>query len=83
MKKHFVLLLMCFLLESVVKAQAVKAKPNDSANAYRANDRLRTAGPKDGWKSKRNKSKTDSVSVKKDTIAPARRITARKKAKAE
>jgi hypothetical protein len=77
MKKSIVLLLTCILLSGVLYAQSVKQPQKDTAK-YRANDRLRTAGPKDGWKGK-SKTDTGSIKAKKDTAATNRRIDSLKK----
>lgn len=45
-------------------AQNTDVKKKDSAAAYRANDRLQTAGPKDGWK---QEGSTRIKNVKTDT----------------
>ena len=77
MKRSFILLLACILLTGILNAQSVKQTTSDTTN-YRANDRLRTAGPKDGWKNK-NKPKIDSINSKKDTVAVKPRIDSLKK----
>jgi hypothetical protein len=65
MKKPFILLLTCTLMSGVLYGQTVKQPTTDTAK-YRANDRLRTAGPKNGWK---NNKKINSIKSKNDTIA--------------
>jgi hypothetical protein len=77
MKRSFILLLACLLLSGLLYAQSVKQSTSDTSKS-RANDRLRTAGPKDGWKNK-NKSKIDSIKSKKDTVAVKPRIDSLKK----
>jgi hypothetical protein len=63
MKKSLTLLLAC-IVSGVLYAQTVKQPTTDTAK-YRANDRLRTAGPTDGWKNKNNK-KIESIKSKND-----------------
>ena len=70
MKKPFILFTVCFLLAAAIHAQTVKAPTKDTSKAGRANDRLRAAGPKDGWPNKGGK--MDSIKIKKDTIAVSR-----------
>jgi hypothetical protein len=56
----------------------VKNQPTKDTAKYRANDRLRTAGPIDGWKSKNN-TKIDSIKSKKDTVAVKPKIDSLKR----
>jgi hypothetical protein len=77
MKRSFILLLACLVVSGVLYAQTVKQPTNDTAK-YRANDRLRTAGPKNGWKNKNN-TKIDSIKSKNDTVAVKPRIDSLKK----
>jgi len=77
MKKSFILLLTFILLSGVLYAQSVTQSKKDTVK-YRANDRLQTAGPKNGWKDK-NKTNTDLIKAKKDTVATNRRIDTLKK----
>ena len=67
MKKPFILLLICTLLSGVLYAQSIKQSTKDTAK-YKANDRLRTAGPTNGWKDS-SKVKNPSMEIKKDTVA--------------
>jgi hypothetical protein len=76
MKKSLTLLLAC-IVSGVLYAQAVK-QPTTDTTKYRANDRLRTAGPTDGWKNKNNK-KIESIKSKNDTVAVKPRIDSLKK----
>jgi hypothetical protein len=61
MKRSFLFLVAFTLLCGVLHAQSVKTQTKDTAK-YRANDRLRTAGPKNGWK--------DSGTTKSTLIKP-------------
>ena len=50
-------------------AQKVKSNSKDTTQAYRANDRLKNAGPTNGWPSQQgSKPLADSVRAKKDTV---------------
>jgi hypothetical protein len=77
MKKPFILLLTFLLFSLAMHAQTVKQSTKDTAK-YRANDRLRTAGPKQGWKNKNNM-KIDSIKSKNDTVAVKPKIDTLKK----
>jgi hypothetical protein len=55
------------MLSGVLYGQSVKQSTKDTSK-YRANDRLKTAGPKDGWKDS-SKVKDASIKIKKDTVA--------------
>jgi hypothetical protein len=51
MNKSFALILILLLfLSEGLSGQKVDVTKKDTVAGYRANDRLRTAGPKDGWK---------------------------------
>lgn len=54
MKKHFFFLVMAVFFAFGLKAQDGIKPATDTGKAYRANDRLRNAGPKDGWNQKSN-----------------------------
>jgi hypothetical protein len=49
MKKQFILLLAGISLATASHAQQIKKQPADTVKAGRPNDRLKNAGPKDGW----------------------------------
>jgi len=66
MKRSFLLLLSFLLLSGILYAQSVKPPTKDTAK-YKANDRLRTAGPTNGWKDS-GKAKNTSIEIKKDTV---------------
>jgi hypothetical protein len=67
MKKSFILLLTCTLLSCILFAQSIKKPTKDTAK-YKANDRLRTAGPTNGWKDS-SKLKNSAIKSKMDTVA--------------
>lgn len=71
MRKPVILILVCFLLTAAVHAQNVKAPAKDTSKAYRPNDRLKTAGPKNGWPNQAGK--PDSIKANKDSLASIRR----------
>ena len=79
MRNSIILILVSFLLTVGAYAQNVKAPPKDTTSAYRANDRLKTAGPTNGWPGKTTEA--DSIKAKKDSIAPIRRTKAENKTK--
>lgn len=54
----------------IINAQTVQAPSKDSST-YRANDRLRTAGPKDGWKDS-TRMKTDTIKISNKSRVPGR-----------
>jgi hypothetical protein len=66
MKKRFILLLVSICIAAVSNAQSVKKPTKDTGNAYRANDRVRTTGPKEGWPLEGKKADPDKK-VKKQT----------------
>ncbi len=49
MKKQFILLLTGISLATASHAQQIKKQAADTVKAGKANDRLKNAGPKDGW----------------------------------
>lgn len=67
----------CMLLSFLLHAQSVKKSTKDTAK-YRANDRLRTTGPKDGWGDSVN-TKNTSIKAKADATPARRKGDARKK----
>lgn len=77
MKKLFIVLMTCITFAGGLNAQSVKQPAKDTAK-YKANDRLRTAGPKDGW-GDTNKTKINAIKSKGDTIAPKRKTDPLKK----
>jgi hypothetical protein len=77
MRKPFIFLMTLIVFSGSLNAQSVKQPVKDTAK-YRANDRLRTAGPKDGWKDSNN-TKVDAIKAKADSIAQKRKIDSLKK----
>jgi hypothetical protein len=67
----------CTIFVGALNAQSVKQPAKDTAK-YKANDRLRTAGPKDGW-GDTNKTKMDAIKPKADSVAPKRKTDLLKK----
>lgn len=65
MRKRIVLSLAGFLVIVCANAQKVKPVSTDTTKAYRANDRLKSAGPSNGWPAQTPK--TDTLKVPKDT----------------
>jgi len=66
MKSQIAFLFVClFAVNAGLFAQKTNVAKKDSTESYRANDRLRTAGPKDGWKQENNNAK---VNITADTI---------------
>lgn len=49
MKKQFILLLTGITLATASHAQQIKKQAADTVKAGKANDRLKNAGPTDGW----------------------------------
>jgi len=49
MKKRYIFFGLIFLFGSTANAQLVKKAEKDTVKAGRANDRLKNAGPVDGW----------------------------------
>lgn len=72
MKNHFIFLLIAIFFVAGLKAQSGIKPVTDTSKAGRANDRLRTAGPKDGWGNTNN---NDTLSPK--TQAAFKRIAAK------
>lgn len=71
MKKYFIFLLLGMFFTQAVTAQKVKKAEKDTVKASSSKDRLRNAGPKDGWS---DANKTDTAKkVKTAPAAPARR----------
>jgi hypothetical protein len=66
MKKQYILLGLIFLFAGTAKAQSVKKAEKDTVKAGRANDRLKNAGPVNGWPLG-----TQPDSAKKIKTAPA------------
>ena len=57
MKKYFIFLVFGMFFSQAGTAQKVKKAEKDSVKAGRANDRLKNAGPKDGWWEKNDSAK--------------------------
>lgn len=65
MKKQYILMLAVLFFVSGANAQKIKSQAKDTGNTYRANDRLRNAGPVNG-------NKPDSVKKIKNKAMPPR-----------
>lgn len=70
MIKQFLLLTFGIFLATAANAQQIKKQAADTVKAGRANDRLKNAGPKDGWPLEGN---SDTVKkIKKPAETPRR-----------
>ncbi len=70
MKKQCIIFGLIFLFTNTVNAQSVKKAEKDTVKSSNSKDRLRNAGPRDGWP---DGSKPDSAKKIKAAAAPARK----------
>lgn len=83
MKKTIVLVIAGVLVNGFVAAQSVQTNQKDTTakTKGKANDRIRNAGPVNGWKSDTAKNKTDSIQINKNSIIPGRQKNQKNKVK--
>ncbi|MFZ1371587.1 MAG: hypothetical protein WAR78_14460 [Ferruginibacter sp.] len=74
MKKQFILLVAGLFLAAHSNAQQIKKQAADTVKAGKSNDRLKNAGPADGWPLE---SKADTVKKINKTAGPAKRTKQR------
>jgi len=78
--KKIIVIAACLLSSSIViNAQTVQAPAKDTLKKGRANDRLQTAGPKDGWKSDSTQVKIDSLKINNKNWQPGRKKSLKEK----
>jgi hypothetical protein len=78
MKKKIVFAICLLFSASFINSQTVQAPAKDTSK-YRANDRLRTAGPKDGWKTDSTELKIDSLKINNKGRLPGKQKNAKDK----